>query len=306
MKDVPSNWFVEFVTPDTIQQFAIKDVLYYGRSQYQKVEMIETVAFGKCLILDGKIQSCEGDEFIYHEALVQPAMTLHPEPKTVFLAGGGEGATLREVLSHNTVKKVVMVDIDSEVIALCREYLPEHHQGSFEDPRVELLHMDAKKYLEETDERFDVVIIDLPEPIEGGPAYLLYTRKFYEMLKTRMSDQATFALQSGATILGITNVYTAVLNTLKTAFPIVIPYEATVPSFGGPWGFALSSNTMNPLDLSSEEVDSRIASRVARTLRFYDGHTHRGLFHIPKYLRDMMAADKTIITEDSPVFIPGV
>ncbi len=120
MENIPSNWFMEFVTPDTIQQFAVKDVLYHGKSEFQKVEMIETSAFGKCLILDGKIQSCEVDEFIYHEALVQPVMTLHPNPQTVFIAGGGEGATLREVLSHKTVKKVVMVDIDREVIELCK------------------------------------------------------------------------------------------------------------------------------------------------------------------------------------------
>ncbi len=305
MQNVPSNWFMEFVTPDTIQQFAIKDVLYYGKSQFQKVEMIETVAFGKCLILDGKIQSCEGDEFIYHEALVQPAMILHPNPQTVFIAGGGEGATLREVLAHKTVKKVVMVDIDREVIELCKRYLPDHHQGSFDDPRVELRHMDAKKYLEETEEKFDVVIIDLPEPIEGGPAYLLYTQKFYEMLKKKMADSATFALQSGATLLGITEVYLAINNTLKTSFPVSIPYEASVPSFGGPWGFTLNSMGLSPHQLSVEEIDQRIADRVNRTLRFYDGHTNQGLFYIPKYLRDMLAQETTIITEDNPVYIPG-
>jgi spermidine synthase len=306
MENVPSNWFMEFVTPDNIQQFAIKDVLYYGHSEFQKVEMIETLAFGKCLILDGKIQSCEGDEFIYHEALVQPAMILHPNPETVFIAGGGEGATLREVLSHNTVKKVVMVDIDKEVIELCKQHLPNHHQGAFDDPRVELLHTDAKKYLEETNEKFDVVIIDLPEPIEGGPCYLLYTQKFYEMLKTKMADGATFALQSGATILGITNVYMAVNNTLRTAFPVSIPYEATVPSFGGPWGFTLNSMKRNPHELSADEVDQRISKRVNKPLHFYDGHTHQGLFYIPKYLRDMLAKETMIITEDNPVFIPGI
>lgn len=306
MQDTPSNWFVEFVTPDTIQQFAIKDVLYYGKSQFQKVEMVETAAFGKCLILDGKIQSCEEDEFIYHEALVQPAMILHPNPQTVFIAGGGEGATLREVLSHNTVKRVVMVDIDAEVISLCKQYLPNHHQGAFDDPRVELLHMDARQYLQETTEKFDVIIIDLPEPVEGGPAYLLYTRKFYEMLKTRMPPDATFAVQSGATLLGITIVYLAVNNTLRSAFPISIPYEANVPSFGGPWGFTLNGLMLDPLQLSPSDVDERIASRVTRPLRFYDGHTHQGLFYIPKYLRDSLARETTIITEENPVFIPGL
>jgi len=294
---------MEFVTPDTIQQFAVKDVLYFGQSKFQKVEVIETVSFGKCLILDGKIQSCETDEFIYHEALVHPPMILHPNPETVFIAGGGEGATLREVLAHKTVRKVVMVDIDVEVIDICKRLLPAHHQGSFDDPRVELLHMDAKEYLAETKERFDVIIIDLSEPIEGGPAYLLYTQKFYEMLKSKLSDNATFALQSGSTALGVTDVYTAINNTLKTAFSIVAPYEANVPSFGTTWGFSLASLKFDPLQLSPDEVDRRIADRVSKTLRFYDGHTHQGLFFIPKYLRDEMARETRVITEDNPVFI---
>ena len=303
MGTVPSTWFMEFVTPDTIQQFAVKDVLYFGQSKFQKVEVIETVSFGKCLVLDGKIQSCETDEFIYHEALVHPPMILHPNPETVFIAGGGEGATLREVLAHKTVRKVVMVDIDVEVIDICKRLLPAHHQGSFDDPRVELLHMDAKEYLAETKERFDVIIIDLSEPIEGGPAYLLYTQKFYEMLKSKLSDNATFALQSGSTALGVTDVYTAINNTLKTAFSIVAPYEANVPSFGTTWGFSLASLKFDPLQLSPDEVDRRIADRVSKTLRFYDGHTHQGLFFIPKYLRDEMARETRVITEDNPVFI---
>jgi len=301
---IPSNWFVEFVDPHTIQQFAIKDILYHGRTKYQQVEVIETLSFGTALVLDGKIQSCERDEFIYHEALVHPPMVLHPHPETVFIAGGGEGATLREVLAHKTVKRVVMVDIDAEVIEICKRLLPEHHQGSFDDPRVELLHEDAKAYLINTSEKFDVVIIDLPEPIEGGPAYLLYTQKFYEMLKTKFTEGATFALQSGSTCLGITNIYTAVNNTLKTAFPIVVPYQANVPSFGGPWGFSLASLAADPLGLSPQEVDRRITERVNKTLRFYDGHTHQGLFYIPKFIRDDMAKETIIITEDNPVFIP--
>ncbi len=305
MLNAPSNWFMEFVTPDNIQQFSIKNILYCGQSKYQRVELLESTLYGRCLILDGKVQSCEADEFIYHEALIHPPMILHPEPETVFIAGGGEGATLREILAHRTVKKVVMVDIDREVIELCKKYLPNHHQGSFEDPRLTLLHMDARKYLEETEEKFDVIIMDLPEPIEGGPAYLLYTRRFYEMVYSKLSESGTFVTQSGAAISGITRVFTAVINTLKQVFPIVAPYEATVPSFGGPWAFSLASKKVDPRDLSVEEIDRRIASRIGAPLRFYDGTTHRGLFFVPKYLRDAVVRETHVITEDHPVFIPG-
>lgn len=305
MLNAPSNWFVEFVTPDNIQQFSIKNILYCGQSKYQRVELLESTLYGRCLILDGKVQSCEADEFIYHEALIHPAMILHPGPQTVFIAGGGEGATLREILAHRTVQKVVMVDIDEEVIELCKKFLPDHHRGSFNDPRVTLLHMDARKYLEETEEKFDVIIMDLPEPIEGGPAYLLYTQRFYEMIHLKLSENGTFVTQAGAAISGITRVFTAVVNTLKRVFPIVAPFEATVPSFGGPWAFVLASKKIDPRMLSVEEIDQRIESRVARSLRFYDGTTHRGLFFIPKYLRDAIARETHVITEDHPVFIPG-
>jgi len=303
MKEVASNWFLEFVTPDFIQQFSIKGILYSGRSEYQAIEIIDTPSFGKCLVLDGKIQSSEKDEFIYHEALVHPAMLLHPCPEAVFIAGGGEGATLREVLAHNTVEKVVMVDIDAEVIDICRQFLPTLHQGSFDDSRLKLYHLDARKYLTETDEKFDIIIIDLPEPLAEGPAYLLYTQEFYRIVKDRLTKDGVISLQAGTTCLGLTAVFAAINSTLKTVFPIVTPYEANIPSFGGTWGFSLASKKYDPLELSAEEVDSRISSRVNKALRFYDGHTHQGLFFLPKYLRDELQKEKRVITEQEPLFI---
>ena len=117
----PSKWFYDRISQDFIQLYRIEEVLYTGQTKFQSAEVIRSGSFGKCLVLDGKIQSSEVDEFIYHEALVQPPMITHPCPETVFIAGGGEGATLREVLSHKTVKRAVMVDIDEEVIALCKK-----------------------------------------------------------------------------------------------------------------------------------------------------------------------------------------
>lgn len=303
MKEIPTNWFLEFVTPDFIQQFSISGILYSGKSKYQSIEIIDTPIFGKCLVLDGKIQSSEKDEFIYHEALVHPAMLLHPGPKAVFIAGGGEGATLREVLAYNTVQKVVMVDIDEEVIDICRRFLPSLHQGSFDDSRLKLYHSDARKYLIETDERFDVVIIDLPEPLGEGPAYLLYTQEFYRIVKDRLTEEGVISLQAGTTCLGITQVFTAVNNTLKTVFPIVTPYEANIPSFGGTWGFSLASKRHNPLKLLTGEVEKRIRTRISKTLKFYDGLTHQGLFFIPKYLREELGKENRVITEKEPLFI---
>src|SRR3990172_3818054 len=115
MRPPAKNWFMEYVTPSIIQKLGISDILYTGKTAFQSVQIIETEAYGKCLVIDGKIQSCEGDEFAYHEAMVHPALIAHPRPRSVFVGGGGEGAVLREVLRHNTVEQVTMVDIDKEV-----------------------------------------------------------------------------------------------------------------------------------------------------------------------------------------------
>jgi spermidine synthase len=302
MKQIATNWFWEYVTPYLVQQLSISDIVYTGQTDFQFMQVIDTPAFGKCLILDGKIQCSEWDEFIYHEALVHPLMITHPSPETVFIAGGGEGATLREVLAHRTVKRVVMVDLDRKVVETCRELLPSLSRGAFEDTRLELLHLDAMKYLEETQEKFDVIIIDLPEPLEEGPAYLLYTREFYGDLKDRLTPNGLIGLQAGSTSMIISYGFVAVANTLATAFSVVAPYQAEIPSFGGSWGFAVASNNLDPRQLSPEEIDRRISDRVNGNLRFYDGLTHRGMFSIPKYLREEMAADKRIITRDEPLF----
>jgi len=299
-----NEWFHDYVTPDMVQSYSIKEVTYSGRTQFQSVEIIESGGLGRCLILDGKIQSSEWDEFIYHEALVHPPMIAHPRPERVFIAGGGEGATLREVLAHSSVKRVVMVDIDEEVIDICRRLLPSWHQGSFEDSRLELRFVDARKYLEEcvdVGENFDVVILDLPEPIEGGPAYLLHTTEFYQVVREKLAPDGILSLQAGASSWGNHRCFTAIINTLKAVFPLVFPYDTFIPSYGGTWGFALASPKLSPP--TAAEVERRIASRIAGGLRFYDGITHQGLFSLPKNLREAIAEEQGVITVDKPFFI---
>ncbi len=299
-----NEWFQDYVTPDIVQSYSIKEVIYSGRTQFQSIEIIESGGLGRCLILDGKIQSSEWDEFIYHEALVHPPMIAHPRPERVFIAGGGEGATLREVLAHSSVKRVVMVDIDEEVIDICRRLLPSWHQGSFEDSRLELRFVDARKYLEEcvdVGEKFDVVILDLPEPIEGGPAYLLHTTEFYQVVREKLAPDGILSLQAGASSWGNHRCFTAIINTLKAVFPLVFPYDTFIPSYGGTWGFALASPKLSPP--TAAEVERRIASRIAGGLRFYDGITHQGLFSLPKNLREAIAEEQGVITVDKPFFI---
>ena len=298
------EWHYEYITPDLLQAERVDKVLFTGRTAYQSVVIQDTACFGRSLVLDDKTQSTELDEFVYHEALVHPAMIAHPHPREVFVAGGGEGATIREVLSHTSVERTVMVDIDGEVVSLCRRFLPNHHSGAFDDPRLELHHTDALGFLKSTSQTFDVAIIDVPDPLEGGPAYLLYTREFYRILKERLSPQGVIVAQSGPTGPAFyEQCFSAVANTIRWVFPSAFAYEAFVPSFGSTWGFVVGSLGPDPTDLSPTQVDTRIGERVGHELRYYDGVTHRGMFSLPKYLRTAMACESRVITRAEPLFV---
>ena len=297
------RWFHDYVNPDITILHRIKEVIYSGQTKFQSIAIIDNDSFGKCLVLDGKIQSSEVDEFIYHETLVHPAMVTHPNPEKVFIAGGGEGATLREVLAHNTVKKAVMVDIDEEVVNICRHFLPSWHQNSFDDQRAELHFADARAYLEKNDAKFDVIIIDLPDPLEKGPARLLYTREFYELVKQRLQPDGIISVQAeSANWTQIAN-FVDIVNTLANVFPIVRPYQAHVPSFNSLWGFATASQKLDPQKLTPEEIDLKISTRISRQLKSYDGLTHQAMFTIPKHLRLKLSEIEKVITDKEPISI---
>ena len=213
----------------------------------------------------------------------------HTNPMEVFVAGGGEGATIREVLKHEGVKKVVMVDIDKEVVELCKKYLPNHHQGAFDDPRLELIHKGAFEYLSTTNNLFDVAIIDVPDPLEVGPAYTLFTKEFYMLLLEKLNPQGIIAIQSGPTGPNFSSqCFSAVVNTISTIFPFVLPYEAFVPSFGSTWGFVVASNKQQIKFGESAQLDVLIKNRISGELKFYDGITHKGMFATPKYLLSLI------------------
>lgn len=129
--------------------YGLKSLLHSGQSKFQTVDVVDLEPFGRTLLIDGLIQSCQVDEFVYHESLVHPALLSHPCPKSVYIGGGGEGSTAREVLRHTTVERCVMVDIDADVVKFCRENLPENAEA-FADSRLELVIDDAKAVLEQS------------------------------------------------------------------------------------------------------------------------------------------------------------
>ena len=298
------RWRYEAVSEDLIYGTAVTELLYSKKSRFQTIEILDSVAFGRILTLDGKTQSAEIDEFIYHESLVHPALVTHPSPKSVFIAGGGEGATAREVLRHPLVERVLMVDLDPKVIEVSKEFLPSHHQGSFQDPRLELQFEDAYSYLKNSQEFFDVLILDLCDPTLEGPAAELYTIEFYKSILSRMNHDGVVVTQMGpAGIINYLELFTAVSNTLNQVFSTVVPYVASIQSFGEPWGYGFASKSLSPLELNAEEVNQRLLERGVRNLRFYDGETHTGLFSLPLFLRKALVSESRVNSLKSPLVI---
>lgn len=303
MLDSERTWYFEALTRNVYQAIAVKSTLYSGQTQYQKVMLLDTEQFGRVLVLDGKTQSSELDEPIYHDALVHPAMLTHPNPKRVFVAGGGEGATLREVLNHTTVESATMVDIDGEVVDLCRRLMPSYGRGAFEDPRTTLHLTDAYGFLAESTEPFDTMILDLPDPLDGGPAYKLFTKEFYSLVHDKLTEHGTVGLQTGSTWPGTTYAMASVHATLASVFPFVRSYRIEIPVYGGTWAFAVASKGEDPAAMSADELDRRIAQRIKTTPTTYDGMTHNGMMSLPKNTRDAMAREGRIITEAEPLLV---
>ena len=301
--DMSGNWFIESVYTDLNVMLKVREVFYSGSTAYQKVEVIDSELFGRSLVLDGKTQSTERDEHIYHETLVHPAMLCHPDPKQVFIGGGGEGGTLREVLCHNSVEMATMVDLDSEVVALCRQYLPNHHLGSFDDPRTNLIHEDARAYLQNTPDLYDVIILDLVDPLEGGTAALLYTQEFYALAKARLNSGGVLVTQSGpAGLLSFKECFTTIFNTLGTLFDHIKAVQVHVPAFQTLWGFTIVSDTAFP-EVSEDDAEFELARRLSKKSKYLDGVSYSNMHSLLKFQRDGLRTEKRINKDSDPVFM---
>lgn len=298
-----SKWFHERLGPGEGHVHEVKTVLFSKKTPFQQIEVVELGGYGRSLILDGKVQSTQADEFIYHEVLVHPAMLTHPDPKRVLVVGGGEGATLREVLRHRAVERALMVDIDREVVEVSRKMFPEFHAGAFDDPRTELVFADARRWIETHDDIFDVIIIDLSDPIEEGPCYRLYTREFYQLVGQRLSPMGTIALQSGTVAPHDLLNFSAIYKTLQTAFPVVCPYTANVPCFGLPWGFQVASKKVDPQSFSAGDYDGMIGRRIKGELRYLTGAVCTAQFALPKHLCERIERETRVIGDDAPLYI---
>ncbi|MGB3512487.1 MAG: fused MFS/spermidine synthase [Microcoleaceae cyanobacterium] len=293
-------WVSEYITPWDIYVHGITKILAYKKTAYQEMYIVETGIYGKGLVLDGKWQSCTGDEFLYHEPLVHPAMICHGSPRNVLVLGGGEGATIREVLRWQTVEKVVMIDIDGEVVEACREYLPEMHADAFDDPRLKLIIGDALEFLETSEEKWDVVISDLSDPIEEGPSFQLFTKDYFEKVLRVLTPGGFFVLQAGPVSPGEMKLHARIVNTMQAVFPNVQSYSSYTPTYGRPWGFVLGSTKPIASRPDPGAVDHLLREKTTGGLRMFDGISLLGMLQIPKYLREAIANETEVYTLAKP------
>ncbi|KAF4747790.1 hypothetical protein FOZ62_012997 [Perkinsus olseni] len=300
--ETATSSYREKVTPSLSYTVGVDKILVEGKSDFQDILLIQSKCFGRTLVLDNQVQSCETDEACYHETLVHPAMLAHPNPKRVYIGGGGEGATAREILKHKSVETCVMVDLDKKVVDFCREHMTQWNNGVFEDPRFTCYYEDAYQWLVEnvkTDaDKFDVIVMDICDPLDAGPGWKLYTVEFYrEVLQKFLNKGGILVTQSTGVDLSypgnpeVTDPYLTIRNTFKAVFgeDKVRSYFADIPSFFYPWGFTVGSESAEALatyDRSAEEITAELKQRIGEdkfnALRHYDGITHKHMMALPR------------------------
>jgi len=283
------TWFEETLHSETIdvgyaQRFRITKVIHQEKTDFQDLMIFETPAFGKVLALDGVIQTTDGDEFIYHEMITHVPMLAHGDAKRVLIVGGGDGGVLREVLRY-PVDRVVTVEIDGGVVQACKAHMPNISAGAFDDPRAELLIADGIKFAAETDEAFDVIIVDSTDPV--GPGEVLFTDAFYADCKRIMNPGGILITQSGVPYLQGSEV-TDGYNRLKPHFADVSFFVIAVPTYTG--GFmTLGWASDDPRLRGQPQVDiaERYAAARLRT-RYYTPELHVAAFALPPFISQLM------------------
>jgi spermidine synthase len=281
------DWFAETLFPDFQQRLRVTRVLHREKTAFQQLSILETPRFGRVLTLDGVVQTTEKDEFCYHEMLTHVPILAHGAVRRVLIIGGGDGGILREALRHKGVEKAVMVEIDGGVVEACRRLMPSLSAGAFEDPRTELLIADGFKYMKETTERFDVVIVDSTDPM--GPAVPLFGDGFYTDVRARLTDRGIVVCQSGVGFMQPEEA-TGTYARMKRLFADGTLYMTQVPTYAAGimllgWGAMSAEPRKTPL----AAIERRYREAKLAT-RYYSPAVHAACFSLPPYLEALKKA----------------
>lgn len=271
-------WFTEKQTPDLGITLKIKESLHTERTPYQDLALLDTVQFGRMLVLDGTVQTTERDEFVYHEMLTHVALFTHPEPKRVLVVGGGDGGAIREILKHPSVEKAELVEIDGAVVETSRKYLPEI-SCALDDPRARVIIDDGVKYVREAHEKYDVIIVDSTDPV--GPAVGLFAVEFYRSVFEALKDDGILVAQTESPFVN-QNVLSHAYQAVASVFPITRLYLASIPTYpSGLWSFTMGSKRHDPLAvLSDRELNFET--------KYYTPEMGKACFALPRFVQDLI------------------
>ncbi|TAG75245.1 MAG: polyamine aminopropyltransferase [Burkholderiales bacterium] len=276
----------EALTPEAGVYFLSAAVLARQKTRYQAMAVYQTPTLGKILQLDGASMTSERDEFFYHENIVHPALITQRSPRRALVIGGGDGGSAEELLKYASIERVVIAELDPDVVDAARQHLQAVHRGALDDPRVDILIGDGYAYLRQTGEKFDVIVMDLPDPV--GPAAALYSVDFFENCDRALQAAGTLALHIGSPFFHPER-FAQSVEKLRDVFPIVRPYLVHVPLYGAWWGMVCASRETDPLSLTESEVDARIVERNICDLQFYNGAMHRAVFALPNFVKALIS-----------------
>lgn len=268
------------------QSFTLDEVLFEHRTEHQELIIFRNRDFGTVMALDGIIQTTERDEFVYHEMMTHVPILAHGAARRVLIIGGGDGGILREVLRHDSVEHVTQVEIDQAVIDMCKQYLPNHSAGAFDDPRANIVIADGVDFVSECQDRFDVIISDCTDPI--GPGEVLFSSRFYEGCKRCLNPGGVFVAQNGVPFMQQDEVITT-RQRLSPYFADQGFYNAAVPTYvGGVMTFAWASDNADLRELDVKTLAERYEQSGIRT-RYYNPALHAASFALPQYVLDALS-----------------
>lgn len=271
-------WYTEKQTEKFGITAKVKQTLHTEQTPFQKLDMLETEEFGNMLTLDGMVMTTERDEFVYHEMVAHIPLFTHPNPKHVLVVGGGDGGVIREVIKHPSVEKVVLVEIDGQVIEYSKKFLPTI-ASAFSDPKVDVKVDDGFMHIAESRDAYDVIMVDSTEPV--GPAAKLFEKGFYEGISRALKEDGLFIAQTDNPWFKA-DLIKQVVSDVKEIFPITRLYTANIPTYpSGLWTFTLGSKKHDPLEVKPERFHDI-------NTKYYTKDLHKAAFVLPKFVADLV------------------
>lgn len=276
-------WFTEDHSPHVRFSIRVEEHLYTGESEFQKIDVFQTTEFGKILTLDGYVMVTEKDEFIYHDMIVHVPMAAHPNIEKVLVIGAGDGGTVRELAKYSAIKQIDMVEIDEQVVDVCRRYLPQT-ACRLDDPRVSLYFEDGLRFVRRQENAYDLIIVDSTDPF--GPGEGLFTKEFYGNCYHALNADGILVNQHespfyGEDARGMQRAHKSITG----FFPISKVYQAHIPTYpSGHWLFGFASKTYDPVsDLQAERWLA-----LGLETKYYNPKLHAGSFALPNYVKELL------------------